>query len=312
MEISLVVAVYNEEQVIPEYLRRVVPVLEEFTKDFEIIFAMDPSSDRTEEIIMEHRRRDPRCKLLRFSRRFGRTMSVLAGLQRSTGDAVVVMDVDLQDPPEVIREMVAKWREGYDVVLARRRTRKDGLLKISVAKLGYRIISKLADVDIPIDTGDFRLMNRRVVDEVCRLKEAHGFLKGMVAAVGFRQTTVQFDRPARTHGKTKYGLFGGIREGLNGFFCFSNTLLTFSSLFGFAVAGFSFLLAVAYAILKMAGAPFPMGNPTIVILILFLGGIQLITIGILGAYIGRIYDEVKQRPKFIVDRAEGFEDIQRK
>jgi dolichol-phosphate mannosyltransferase len=268
---------------------------------------MDPSPDRTEEVVIEHRRSNSRCKLLKFSRRFGQQMATLAGLQYSSGDAVIVMDVDLQDPPELIKDLVAKWREGYDVVLAQRRSRQDNLLRTVVAKVGYRLIAKLADVDIPTDTGDFRLMSRRVVDEVCRLKEHHGFLKGMVAIVGYKQTSVQFDRPGRATGDTKYGPFGGIRIGMHGMVSFSNNLLTLSSFSGFAIAGFSMVMGIVYAILKLAGVPFPMGNPTIVILILFMGGIQLITVGILGEYIGRIYDEVKERPKYIVDKAVGFE-----
>lgn len=306
MELSIIVPVWREEQVVPEYLGRVTPLLNAITEDYEIIFAMDPSPDRTEQVILDYRSKDPRCKLLKFSRRFGQQMATLAGLQYSSGDAVIVMDVDLQDPPEVINDLVAKWREGYDVVMAHRRSRKDNFCRAIVAKVGYHLISKLADVTIPKDTGDFRLMSRRVVKELCRLKECHGFLKGMVAVVGFKQTSVQFDRPERLTGDTKYGTFGGIRNGLHGLVSFSNNLLTFSSLFGFTVAGASLVLGVTYAIMKFAGAPFPLGNPTIVILILFLGGVQLITVGILGEYIGRIYDEVKERPKYIVDSAVGF------
>jgi polyisoprenyl-phosphate glycosyltransferase len=308
MLLSIVVPVYKEEKNVPEFLGRIVPILGKITEDFEIIFAMDPSRDRTEEVILEHRQRDQRVKLLRFSRRYGQPMATLAGMQYSSGEAVIVMDVDLQDPPELVLDMVARWREGYDVVMAQRRSREgETLIKRVIAYVGYKVINKFAEVNIPPNTGDFRLMSRRVVTEVCKLKECHGFLRGLVALVGFRQTSILFDRPPRFSGQGNYNRFlGSLRIGLNGAFCFSNYSLTLSTHFGFLSAGVAFLLAVAYFILKLLDFPFPTGNPTIVILILFLGGVQLISVGILGEYIGRIYDEVRQRPKFLVDRAEGF------
>jgi dolichol-phosphate mannosyltransferase len=241
-------------------------------------------------------------------------MATLAGLQYASGDAVIVMDVDLQDPPELVVEMVAKWREGYDVVMAQRRTRTgDTLLKRTIVFFGYEVIDRIASPPIVPNTGDFRLMSRRVVDEVNRLKECHGFLRGLVALVGFRQTTVQFDRPPRHAGETNYNRFlGSMRIGLNGIICFSSYLLTLSAQAGFLIAGGSFAVGALYAFMKVFGFPFPIGNPTIVILILFMGGIQLISVGLLGDYIARIYDEVKQRPKFIVDRAIGFEVVPKK
>lgn len=308
VEISLVVPVYKEEGNIPEFRRRILPILESITPQFEIIFALDPSPDRTEDVLVEWHRQDGRVKLLKFSRRVGQPMATLGGLQYSSGAAVIVMDVDLQDPPELIKDMVAKWREGFDVVMAQRRTREgDTVVKRLVNFFGYRIINRIADPPIPPNTGDFRLMSRRVVNELNRLKECHGFLRGLVALVGFRQTSVLFDRPPRFSGKGNYNpLFGSMRIGFNGIVCFSSYLLTLSSKMGFAIAGISFLIAVTYAIMKIAGVPFPLGNPTIVVLVLFLGGVQLMSVGILGEYIARIYDEVKQRPKFIVDRAVGF------
>ena len=309
MIISIVVPVYREEKNIPEFLSRVVTILEKITSDFEIIFAMDPSPDRTEEIILEHRSKDRRVKLLKFSRRFGQPMATLAGLQYATGEAVIVMDVDLQDPPELLTDLVAKWREGYDVVYAQRRGREgETWLKRIVSAAGYRLINKIADVNIPPNTGDFRLMSRRVVDQIVSMKESHGFLRGMVALVGFRQTSVAFDRPPRFEGAGHYNRFlGSLRIGFNGIFCFSNYALTLSTIFGFIAAGFSFLLMATYLFYKLIGWEILWGNPTLVILVSFLGGIQLISVGILGEYIGRIYEEVRQRPKFIVDRKEGFE-----
>ena len=308
MLISIVVPVYKEERNIPEFLSRVREILEKITNDFEIIFCMDPSPDRTEDIILEKRSQDQRVKLLKFSRRFGQPMATLAGLEYASGEAVIVMDVDLQDPPELLTEMVAKWREGFDVVYAQRRKREgETWIKKVVSAAGYRLINKIADVSIPPNTGDFRLMSRRVVDQIKSMKESHGFLRGMVAVVGFRQTSVLFDRPVRFTGPGNYNrFFGSLRIGFNGIFCFSTYALTLSTLFGFIIAGFSFLLMAIYLFYKLMGWQILWGNPTLVILIAFLGGIQLISVGILGEYIGRIYEEVRQRPKFIVDRKEGF------
>ncbi|MBL9213271.1 MAG: glycosyltransferase family 2 protein [Opitutaceae bacterium] len=308
MLLSVVVPVYKEEKNIPEFLRRMRPILSGLTEDYEIIFSLDPSPDRTEDVILEQRAADERIKLLKFSRRFGQPMATLAGLQYSAGEAVVVMDVDLQDPPELLHEMVAKWREGYDVVLPQRRQRTgEPWIKKLVAETGYKVINKIADVKIPPNTGDFRLMSRRVVAEVVRLKESHGFLRGMVAVVGFRQAIIPFDRPARFAGETNYNrFFGSLRIGFNGIFCFSTYALSLSTWLGFIIAGFSFLLMAVYLFYKLMGWPIVWGNPTLVMLIAFLGGIQLISVGILGEYIGRIYEEVRSRPKYIVDRAEGF------
>ena len=308
MVLSIVVPVYKEEKNIPEFLRRLRPILSGITEDYEIIFSLDPSPDRTEDVVLEHRAGDDRIKLLKFSRRFGQPMATLAGLEYSAGDAVVVMDVDLQDPPELLHEMVAKWREGYDVVLPQRRQRTgEPMIKKLVAASGYKVINKIADVRIPPNTGDFRLMARRVVNEVGRLRESHGFLRGMVAVVGFKQALIPFDRPARFAGETNYNRFlGSLRIGFNGIFCFSTYALSLSTWLGFIIAGFSFLLMAIYLFYKLMGWEIVWGNPTLVMLISFLGGIQLISVGILGEYIGRIYEEVRARPKFIVDRAEGF------
>jgi glycosyltransferase involved in cell wall biosynthesis len=309
VELSIVVPVYKEEGNICEFLRQLFPILQRVTQDFEIVFALDPSPDRTEEVLVEQHQKDPRIKVLKFSRRIGQPMATLGGLQFSSGEAIIVMDVDLQDPPEMILEMVAKWKEGYDVVMAQRRNRSgETLLKRAVAHLGYKLINRIANPPIPPNTGDFRLMSRRVVDEIAKLKECHGFLRGLVALVGFKQTSILFDRPPRFAGKGNYNRFlGSIRIGLNGMVCFSSYLLTISSTLGFSTAALSFLIGGLYAVMKIFGFPFPIGNPTIVILILFMGGVQLISVGILGEYIARIYEEVKQRPKFIVDRAVGFE-----
>jgi polyisoprenyl-phosphate glycosyltransferase len=309
IQLSLIVPVYREEKNIPEFLRQVGMVLKRITESYEIIFALDPSPDRTEDVILESAKIDERIKLLVFSRRVGQPMATLAGMQYSTGEAVIVMDVDLQDPPELVEKMMAKWHEGFEVVLPQRRQRTgEPWLKRFVSLVGYRIINHIAEVQIPPNTGDFRLLSRRVSTEVVKLKESHGFLRGMVAVVGFKHCIIPFDRPARFAGATNYNRFlGSLRIGFNGIFCFSTYALKLSTVTGFIIAGCSFLLMGIYLFYKLMGWEILWGNPTLVILVSFLGGIQLISVGILGEYIGRIYEEVRARPKFIVARAVGLD-----
>lgn len=313
IKLSIVVPVYNEEGNIPQFLTTISSVLEKITSMYEVIFVMDPCTDRTEFLIETAASKDSRIKLVKLSRRFGQPKATLAGLHFSIGEAVVVMDVDMQDPPELIIDMVKKWEEGFDVVYAMRNSRRgETVIKKVVSYVGYKVVNKIAEVNIPPNTGDFRLMSRRVVEELKRLKESHGFLRGMVALVGFKQTAVKFDRPERFSGQGNYNRFlGSLKIGFNGIICFSNYTLTLSTIFGFFVAGLSFVVAVIYFFMKLAGAPFPIGNPTIVIIMLFLGGVQLITVGILGEYIGRIYEEVRNRPLYIVDRTIGVKNIEK-
>ncbi|MGH3995172.1 MAG: glycosyltransferase family 2 protein, partial [Pseudonocardiaceae bacterium] len=285
-------------------------VLSGLDMEWELIFSVDPSRDRTEELILGLIERDPRVKMLRFSRRFGQPMATLAGMEAAGGDAVVVIDCDLQDPPELIPELVGQWREGFDVVYAQRRTRAgETLPKRIVAALGYRLIGRIAEVEIPPNTGDFRLMSRRVVDNVVALKEGHGFLRGLVGLVGFRQTSVLYDRDPRVAGKSKYNKFlGSLLIGLNGVIGFSRYPLQVSSLLGIALSGFAFLLAIVYLGLKLGGVDFPIGNPTIVIVVSFFSGLQLLSLGVMGEYVGRIYEEIRERPKYIVESRHGWED----
>jgi glycosyltransferase involved in cell wall biosynthesis len=308
IELSVVVPVYNEADNIPEFVARLLPILRSNVRSFEVIFAADPSPDGTEEVIRRLRHDEPAIKLIVFSRRFGQPTATLAGIEHASGNAVVVMDVDLQDPPELIPEMLARWRDGFEVVYAQRRDRRgETRVKKLVARVGYRLINRFSDVPIPHDTGDFRLMDRRVVTELLRFPETHGFLRGMVALVGFRQTAVVFDRHARHSGPGHYSRFlGSVRIGLNGLIAFSTALLNLSTAVGFVAAGGAFLIAIAYLSATLAGVDFPVGNPTIVALVLLVGGVQLICLGIIGQYLGRIYDEVKRRPRYIVDVAEGF------
>lgn len=310
MDLSIVVPVYNEEGNVRTFYERVSRVLDEVGPDWEIIFSVDPCTDATEDRIRELYVADPRVKMLRFSRRFGQPMATIAGLEASRGTAVVVIDCDLQDPPELMLEMVGLWKEGYDVVYAQRRTREgETAIKRFVAATGYRIIKKIAEVEIPPNTGDFRLMSRRVVDEVVGLPESHGFLRGLVSLVGFRQTSVLYDRDARAAGSGKYNRFtGSIAIGLNGVIGFSRYPLQLISIAGVVFALLAFLTALGYLAAKLAGTHFPLGNPTIVILIAFIGGVELFSIGIIGEYVGRIYDEVRRRPKYIIESRLGWSD----
>ena len=309
VELSVVVPVYNESDNIPEFLARMVPVLEASVDSYEIVFSMDPGTDDSEQLVVDAAAANPAVKMLVFSRRFGQPTATLAGLEHSSGRAAVVIDVDLQDPPDLIPEMLERWRAGFDVVYAQRGNR-DGetLVKKVVAKLGYGFLNRFSDVEIPRDTGDFRLIDRRVIDQLERFPEAHGFLRGLVALIGYDQTSVAYDRAARHSGRGNYNRFlGSLRIGFNGVVAFSNALLNLSTILGFLAAGASFVTGLVYLGLKLSGADFPLGNPTVVILVLLLGGFQLICLGVLGQYIGRIYDEAKRRPRYIVDRAVGLD-----
>jgi polyisoprenyl-phosphate glycosyltransferase len=308
--LSIVVPAYKEEANIERVYERLRAVLDAMDLDWELIFSVDPSPDRTEELILGLRRSDSRVKMLRFSRRFGQPMATLAGLDAASGDATVVIDCDLQDPPELIPELVARWREGFDVVYAQRRSREgETLAKRLVARVGYKVISRIAEVDIPPNTGDFRLMSRRVVDNVVALKEGHGFLRGLVGLVGFPQTSIPYDRDPRTAGDSKYNqFFGSLAIGINGLVGFSRYPLQLISVMGMVFSVLAFVVAILYLALKLGGVAFPIGNPTVVIVVTFFSGIQLLSLGVMGEYVGRIYDETRQRPKFIIESRHGFDE----
>jgi glycosyltransferase involved in cell wall biosynthesis len=308
--LSVVVPVYNEEENVENTHARIAAVMEGLGDEWELIFSVDPSTDRTEDLILGLCERDSRVKMLRFSRRFGQPMAVLAGMEASSGDAVIIIDCDLQDPPELIPALVQRWRDGFDVVYAQRR-RRDGetLAKRMITAVGYRLIGGIAEVDIPPNAGEFRLMSRRVVDNVCALEERHGFLRGLVSIVGFRQTGILYDRDARAAGTSKYNrFFGSLVIGLNGIIGFSRYPLQVISILGIAFSLFAFLLSVTYLAMKLSGFAFPVGNPTIVIVVTFFSGIQLLSLGVIGEYVGRIYDETRRRPKYIIESRHGFGD----
>lgn len=308
--LSVVVPVYCEEKGIDPFLERMKTVLNQIGCRYEILFCLDPSPDSTYDVIKKHTEQNKNIRLLEFSRRFGQPAATMAGILNCGGDICVVIDVDLQDPPEVICEMVGKWKEGYEVVYAQRTDRKgETFLKKLVAQIGYKVIHAMGEVEIPVNTGDFRLMSRRVIEELRRLNEHHGFLRGLVALVGYRQTAVRYSRDARVSGKGKYNRFtGSMKIGLNGLICFSTKPLQLMSGIGFFAAGTGVLLGIWYFIqkvfLKYELTP---GLSTTVILITLFGGLQLFCLGILGEYIGRIYDEVKRRPLYIVNRTENMD-----
>jgi dolichol-phosphate mannosyltransferase len=312
--LSVVIPAYKEEENVERAYERIALTLDGLDGlEWELIFSVDPSPDRTEALVLALRDRDPRVKMLRFSRRFGQPAATLAGLEYSSGDAVVVIDCDLQDPPELIPQLVERWREGFDVVYAQRRTRAgETLSKRIVSYVGYRLIARIAEIEIPPNTGDFRLLSRRVVDNVVALKEGHGFLRGLVGLVGFRQISVPYDRDPRAAGKSKYNrTFGSILIGLNGVVGFSRYPLQLISMVGIAISVFAFALAIAYGALKLAGFPFPLGNPTVVVVVSFFSGLQMLSLGVMGEYVGRIYDETRQRPKFIIESSYGFDSDER-
>lgn len=310
VELSILIPVYKEESNILPFLERLIPVVEKISKTTEVIFILDPSPDQTEQVIMNSSRSNSTIKLIKMSRRFGQPAATMAGLAYSSGKRVVVIDVDLQDPPEIILELDNKMDEGFDVVYATRRTRVgETFIKKIFARFGYKVINALSDVQIPKNTGDFRIMSRRVVDEICGLNEKHGFLRGLVAYVGFNQTGVYYDRDSRHTGTGNYNRYlGSMRIGLNGLVGFSAKPLNIMSVFGGGIAGFSFLLGGWYILQKILGVSLTPGLSTTVILISFFAGIQLLSLGLVGEYISRIYDEVKNRPMYIVEKRVGFDE----
>lgn len=303
-KISVIVPVYKESANIKPFLTRMEYVLNKANLSYEIIFCLDPSPDDTDQVIQQEIERNPNIKLLVFSRRFGQPAATMAGILYCQGETCIVIDVDLQDPPELIEPMFKKLNEGYEVVYAKRKSRKgETLFKRIISYFGYKVINKLSDVQIPRNTGDFRIMTRRVIEELRRLNESHGFLRGLVAYVGFKQGFIEYDRDERFAGKGNYNRFtGSLKIGLNGLISFSSRPLQMMSVAGASIAGFSFLLGVWYVLQKLLGVSLTPGLSTTVLIVSFFSGVQLLCLGLMGEYIGRIYDEVKGRPMYIIDR----------
>ena len=309
-EISIVVPTYNEEENIKPFLQRTEKVLDKLGKSYEIIFALDPSSDNTEKIILDEIKRNKNIKLLIFSRQFGQPAATMAGISSCKGSYCVIIDVDLQDPPEIIENLYNKIISGYEVVYAKRKSRKgETFFKKMISSIAYYLISKFSDIHIPRDTGDYRIFSRRVINHLVKLKESHGFLRGLVAFVGFNQSFVMYDREERFAEKSKYNkFFGSLKIGFNGLIGFSSKPLFLMSVSGFLIAMLGFLLGIWYIFQKITDINLTPGLTTTVILISFFAGVQLLGLGLLGEYVGRIYDEVKQRPKYILDKKINFDD----
>lgn len=306
--ISIIAPIFNEEAVIDELHRRLTPVLDGMNKSFEVLMVNDGSRDRSMERMVEIARKDPRYKIVNFSRNFGHQIAITAGMDHAQGDAIVIIDADLQDPPEVIPKLVEKWQEGFDIVYAVREKRKgETFFKKWTAAAFYRTLKKITNVDIPVDTGDFRLMSRRAVEKLKTIRERHRFVRGLVSWIGFPQTGVTFVREERFAGETKYPLKKMLKFAFDGITSFSFFPLQLATYFGFLVSGLSFMGILVVILMKLFTTVTIPGWSSMIASILFLGGVQLITIGIIGEYIGRIYDEVKQRPLYIVQDLVGLE-----
>jgi dolichol-phosphate mannosyltransferase len=301
VEISVVAPVFDEEDCLAEFHRRLVAVLDELDGPAEIIYVDDGSTDRSPALLGELAASDERVRVLTFSRNFGHQVAISAGLDRSRGEAVVVIDSDLQDPPEVIPDLVHEWRGGAAVVHAVRTERKgESRFKRGTASLFYRSIRRMTDLDLQLDAGDFRLMDRRVVDTVSSMRERHRFVRGLVAWSGFNQVGVSYSRDARFAGTTKYPLRRMVRLAANAVTSFSFIPLQVASFLGIVVAAVALLIVPVVIVARLLGWPFLEGQTTVLVVVLLIGGLQLLSLGLLGEYLGRVVEEVKRRPLYVI------------
>lgn len=301
-QFSIVGPVYNEEVLIPKFYERVRAMMEELGEPWEVVLVDDGSTDRTPEILDELHAQDPEhVVVLRFARNFGHQLAITAGMDYARGEAVIAIDTDLQDPPEVIPELIAKWREGYGVVYAVRAEREgETWFKLITARLFYRLIQQLTSVTIPMEAGDFRLLDRQVIEVLRQMREQHRFVRAMVSWVGFRQVGVPYHRYARAAGETKYSFPKMFRLALDAITGFSSLPLKLATWAGSLATGGGLLLALVLLILRLQGKAPLAGQGLTASLVLFTGGVQLWMAGILGEYVGRIYDEVRHRPLYTV------------
>jgi polyisoprenyl-phosphate glycosyltransferase len=308
VQYSVVIPIYNEAEVLPTLYDRLTHVMNGLGEPYEIIFVNDGSSDSSLPLLVDLQAKDECVKFLSLSRNFGHQIAITAGLDYSTGQAVIVMDADLQDPPEVIPRLIAQWRQGYDVVFAvREKRRGEGLFKRTTAAVFYRVLRHLTATEVPLDAGDFRLMSRSALEALKSIRERSRFIRGLAGWIGFRQTSVSFIRDSRYAGETKFPLKRMLRFALTGIISFSLMPLHVAGYFGLLVSFVSFIYMV-YAIgLKLFTDSTALGWASVMVAVLFLGGVQLLSLGIIGEYVGRIYEEVKQRPLYIVEETRGFE-----
>ncbi|MDH4045935.1 MAG: glycosyltransferase family 2 protein [Gemmatimonadota bacterium] len=304
--ISVIVPVYNENEVLPTFYQRASDALRGIEGiDYELIFVNDGSTDGSNDVLTDLSTRDSRVRVVRFSRNFGHQIAISAGIDYAEGDCTVVIDADLQDPPEVIANMVAKWREGFDVVYGVRASRRgETPLKLLTASAFYRLLNRITKVHIPVDVGDFRLMSRRATDQLRQLREKDRFVRGLVSWIGFRQTGVIYERNERLAGQTKYPYGKMLKFALDGITSFSTVPLKLAMWLGYAASGFAFLYMISVFVQKALGYTIQ-GWATIMVAMLFLGGVQLICLGIMGEYLGRIFNEIKPRPMYIVEEVLG-------
>lgn len=309
VEFSLVIPVYNEEAVLSETYQRVKKIMDSLGESYELIFVNDGSQDKSASIIREFAREDPKVKLINFSRNFGHQAAITAGMDYARGQAVIVMDADLQDPPEVIPQMVEKWRQGYEVVYGKRMKREgESFFKKATASLFYRFLKRMTQVDIPVDTGDFRLIDRKVLLTMKLLREKNRFIRGLISWVGFKQTSVEYVREKRWAGETKYPLRKMLKLAWDGVTSFSDKPLKIATYVGFLLSAFSFVYLLVVIFQTVFGQGTVPGWASLVVINLFFNGVILIILGIMGEYIGRIYDEAKNRPLYIVESQVGFEE----
>jgi dolichol-phosphate mannosyltransferase len=309
--LSVVLPVHNERDNIDALIERLILVLERTCAgSYEVIFVDDGSFDGSAELLDALNSRDPRVKAIHFSRNFGHQAALQAGLDQSAGRAVVLMDSDLQDPPEVLERLIEHWRQGYEVVYAQRRKRKESLAKRAAYAIFYRSMKAISAVDIPLDAGDFCLLDRRVVDTLVSLRERNRFLRGLRSWVGFRQTGIEYERDSRHAGNPKYTLRKLVSLAVSGYVGFSAMPLRAAAWLGFISAGLGFFIAVWSIATHLLHVPSPRGWASTLAVILFIGGIQLVMLGIIGEYLSRVYDEVRQRPLYIVKSRVGFPEVQ--
>lgn len=301
-DISVVLPVYNEEENLPELYQRLTTVLDATGLQYELVFVDDGSHDSSLAQLEALSAQDQRVVAVELARNFGHQIAISAGLAQSRGRGVIVMDSDLQDPPEALPQFIHRWQEGYDVVYAIRTQRKEGWLKQMSYKLFYRLLQRAAHIEIPLDSGDFCIMDRRVVDMLTAMPERNRFVRGIRSWVGLRQTGLAYERHARHAGQPKYTLTRLIRLALDGIISFSYMPLKFIMMVGLAISLLSIFIAIFYTIKKLTVGLSPPGFATLTVAIFFLSGIQLITLGVMGEYVGRIFEEVKQRPLYVVRR----------
>lgn len=309
MELSIVIPVMNEQENVKPLYDRLKETLNKITPSHEIIYVDDGSHDKTVEEVMRLRSLDDTVKLVSFSRNFGHEMANSAGFRKATGEAVVIIDGDLQDPPELIEDMYQKFKEGYDVVYAKRKSRKkESFFKKFTSKMFYRVLKFMSDVELPLDTGDFRLLSRRVINEINKMDEHNRFFRGITHWVGFNVTCVEFNRDGRHAGETKYNYFKLMRLAIDAILSFSDKPLKLFSVFGIAMSGFSFIYMIYWIIYKLVTNNPIAGWTSTIAIMLFFFGILMFQISILGEYIARIYEEVRNRPLYIIQKQEGIDD----